>query len=61
MSSASPHKKMIIATLLAGAVMLAALWMLALSPKRSESATVKDSVATQEQRLDAARTQLGAP
>ena len=55
MSSASPHQRMIIGTLIAGAAMLAALWMLAISPKRAESAEVKESVAAQEQRLDDAR------
>jgi Tfp pilus assembly protein PilO len=49
---------MIIATLAAGAVLLAALWMLALSPKRSENAEVSSSVAAQEQRLGVAKTQL---
>jgi Tfp pilus assembly protein PilO len=58
MSSASPHKRMIIATLAAGAVLLAALWMLALSPKRGENAEVSSSVAAQEQRLAGARTQV---
>jgi hypothetical protein len=59
-SSASPHQRMILGTLLAGAVVLAALWMLAISPKRSESAEVRDNVATQEQRLDAAKAQVAA-
>ncbi|MDX6681176.1 MAG: hypothetical protein QOG94_1215 [Solirubrobacteraceae bacterium] len=58
MSSASPHKRMILATLLAGAALLAALWMLALSPKRSESAGVRTKVSAEQQRLEAARTQL---
>lgn len=60
MSSASPHKRMIIVTLLAGVALLAALWMLAVSPKRSESAKVRADVAAQEQRLDAANTQLAS-
>ena len=55
MSSASPHQRMIIGTLAAGAVLLAALWLLALSPKRAESAEVKTNVAAQEQRLTAAQ------
>ena len=42
MSSASPHQRMIIVTLAVGAAILAALWMLAISPKRSESAEVQD-------------------
>jgi Tfp pilus assembly protein PilO len=60
MSSASPHKKMIIATLLVGAAMAAALWLLALSPKRAESATVSEKVAAQEARLAEARTELAS-
>ena len=60
MSSASPHQRMIIATLLAGAAVLAALWLMALSPKRAESAEVKQNVAVQEQRLTDARSQLAA-
>ena len=60
MSSASPHKRMIIVTLLVGVALLAALWMLALAPKRSESASVRASVALQEQRLNEARTQLAS-
>jgi Tfp pilus assembly protein PilO len=49
---------MIIVTLLAGAALVAALWLMVLSPKRAESAQVHDSVTTQEQRLSAARTEL---
>ncbi len=60
MSSASPHQKMILGTVVAGAVLLAALWMLALSPKRSESAEVKTNVAAQEQRLTVAKTELAS-
>ena len=60
MKSASPHQKMILGTLIAGAVLLAALWVMALSPKRSESAEVKTNVAAQEQRLAAAQTELAS-
>lgn len=56
--SASPHQRMIIGTVLAGAALLAALWVLALSPKRSESAEVRANVAAQELRLSAAKTEL---
>lgn len=59
-SSASPHQRMILGTVLAGVLVLAALWLLAISPKRSESAQVRDNVAAQEQRLDAAQTQVAA-
>lgn len=57
-SSASPHTRIIIATVLAGAAVLAALWVLAISPKRAESAEVRDNVVAQEQRLSAAKSQL---
>ena len=60
MSSGSPHQRMIIGTALVGLVMLAALWMLAISPKRSESSEVKQSVTTQETRLAEAKTQLAS-
>lgn len=58
--SASPHQRMILATVIAGAAVLAALWLLALSPKRSESAEVKSNVAAQEARLAAAQTELAS-
>lgn len=45
---------------LAGIVALAALWLLAIGPKRSERATVRKNVATQESRLQAAQTQLAS-
>lgn len=56
--SASPHQRMILGVVLVGVAVLAALWMLALSPKRSESAEVRDSVAAQELRLTEATTKL---
>lgn len=59
-SSATPHQRMIIGTLLAGAALLAALWVLAISPKRSESAEVHTNVAAQQQRLAAANTELAS-
>lgn len=60
MSRGSPHQRMIIGTALAGVAMLAALWMLVLSPKRSESAQVKQSVTTQQTRLTEAKSQLAS-
>ncbi|MDX6718267.1 MAG: hypothetical protein QOJ63_521 [Solirubrobacteraceae bacterium] len=60
MSSASPHKRMIVATLLTGAALLAAFWMLVLAPKRSESAKVRSNLVTQEQRLSTAQTALAS-
>jgi hypothetical protein len=38
-------------------VLLAAFWFLALSPKRKDAATLKDKIATAQQRLDTARQQ----
>jgi Tfp pilus assembly protein PilO len=60
MNSGSPHQRMILVTGLVGVVILAALWMLVLSPKRSESAQVKESVTAQEARLAEAQTQLAS-
>lgn len=60
MRSASPHQRMIIGTLLAGAALLAALWVLAISPKRSESAVVRSNVAAQEARLSAAQSTVAS-
>jgi Tfp pilus assembly protein PilO len=51
---------MIIGTVLAGAAVLAALWLLALSPKRSENAEVRGNVAAQEARLSAAQSKLAS-
>jgi Tfp pilus assembly protein PilO len=45
---------------LAGVAILAGLWMLAISPKRSERAQVKDNVAAQQLRLSTAQGQLAA-
>jgi Tfp pilus assembly protein PilO len=58
MSSGSPHQRTIVATALAGAALLLALWMLALAPKRDESVAVRKNLAAQEQRLATARTEV---
>lgn len=58
MSSASPHQRTIIVTLAVGAVILVALWMLAISPKRSESAEVRANVAAQQERLATAQAEV---
>lgn len=58
--SASPHQRMIAVTVLGGLGLLVALWLMAISPKRAESAEVRDNVAAQEQRLADARTQLAS-
>ncbi len=43
---------------LAGIAILAALWMLAIKPKREEVSQVRENVAAQQARLDAATTQV---
>ncbi|MGI8729344.1 MAG: hypothetical protein ACR2LK_05045 [Solirubrobacteraceae bacterium] len=56
--SGSPHVRMILVTVLACLALLAALWLLVISPKRSESAEVRDNVAAQELRLTTAKAKL---
>jgi hypothetical protein len=51
---------MIIGMLAAGVALLAAMWMLALSPKRTENAKVKSDLTTEEQRLSAAQAELAS-
>lgn len=46
------------APLLIGAALLAALWFLAIAPKRSESAELSGALATQQSLLHAARAQV---
>jgi len=45
---------------LAGVAILAALWMLAISPKRDERTQIKANVTAQEARLHTAQTQLAS-
>ena len=45
---------------LAGIAIVAALWMLAISPKREERTEVKANVAAQETRLATAQAQLAS-
>jgi hypothetical protein len=45
---------------LAGLAILAALWMLAIKPKREERAQVRENVTAQQARLDAAQSQLAS-
>ena len=59
-ASASPHQRMIIGTAIVGAAILALLWMMAISPRKSESAELKANVAAQEQRLTTAQSQLAS-
>ena len=51
-------RRTIAIVVLAGVALLAALWVLAIGPKRDERAKVRDNVAAQQERLDRARTQL---
>jgi Tfp pilus assembly protein PilO len=45
---------------LTGIAIVAALWVLAIGPKRGENADVRTNVSAQEQRLNDARTQLAS-
>ncbi len=56
----STDRKTIALVALAGIALLAALWMLVISPKRDERAQVRDNVAAQQDRLQAAQTQLAS-
>ena len=53
-------RRTIAIVVLAGVALLAALWVLAIGPKRDERAKVRDNVAEQRERLDRARTQLAS-
>jgi len=56
----SNDRKTIAFVALAGIAILAALWMLVISPKRDERAQVRENVAAQQQRLQTAQTQLAS-
>ena len=56
----SNDRKTIALVALAGIAILAALWMLVISPKREERAKVRENVAAQQQRLQTAQTQLAS-
>ena len=53
-------RKTIALVVLAGVAVLAALWMLAISPKREERSQVRENVAAQQARLQDAQTQLAS-
>lgn len=55
----SNERSAIAVVVLTGLALLAALWILVISPKRTDSAEVRGNVAAQEQRLQAAQAQLG--
>jgi Tfp pilus assembly protein PilO len=52
--------RMIVGTVVAGVALLALLWVTAISPKRTESAEVRDNVTLQDSRLADARSQVAA-
>jgi Tfp pilus assembly protein PilO len=56
----SNERSAIAVVVLGTLAVLAALWMFAISPKRSESSEVRDNVAAQQQRVDAANAQLAS-
>lgn len=58
MSWLASQKRMIVAIVLAGAALIAVLWVTAIGPKRGERGDVRANVAGQERRLDAARKQV---
>lgn len=55
----SNERSAIAVVILTGVALLAALWILVISPKRSDSSDVRGNVAAQEQRLQTAQVQLG--
>jgi Tfp pilus assembly protein PilO len=56
----SNERSSVILVALAGIAILAALWVLAIGPKRSENAKVRDDVSAQQQQLDEAQSQLAS-
>jgi Tfp pilus assembly protein PilO len=56
----SNDRKTIALVALAGIAILAALWMLVISPKRDERAQVRENVAAQQERLQVAQAQLAS-
>lgn len=54
----SNERRLTILVALGGLAVIAALWILAIGPKRSEKATVGANVAAQESRLQAAQTEV---
>lgn len=56
----SNERSSVVLVVLAGVAIVAALWLLAIGPKRSESAKVRDDVSAQQQLLDESRSQLAS-
>jgi len=56
----SSQARSIGATIAIGILLLAALWFMAIAPKRSEQGTVTANVSAQQTRIDAAKAQVAA-
>jgi hypothetical protein len=56
----STDRRTIAIVALAGIAVVAALWMLVISPKRDERAQVRENLAAQQERLTAAQSQLAS-
>jgi len=54
----SNERSSIVLVVIAGIAIVAALWLLAIGPKRSESSDVRSDVSAQQQRLDEAQSEL---
>lgn len=54
----TPQQRPLAATIVAGLALLAALWLLAIGPKRSERAAVSANVVAQQTRLDAGTAEV---
>jgi hypothetical protein len=53
-----PQQRPLAATIVAGLALLAALWLLAIGPKRSERAALSANVVAQQTRLDAGKAEV---
>jgi|GEM_PF-3369112 len=56
----SSERNAIVLVVLGGLALVALLWMLAISPKRTEKAEVRDNVTAQQGRLQTAQSQLAS-
>jgi Tfp pilus assembly protein PilO len=57
-SKLSAQNRVLVAIVLAGVVLIAALWMTAIAPKRSDRGSVAANVSAAQQRVDDARRQV---
>lgn len=60
MRSLTSRNSVLLPVITAGVAVLALIWFLAISPKRSDSSTVGVQISAQQERLDAARTQVAS-